>query len=53
MEMMNVRMVVGGDRNFHGLDVILFELSEAIGEPFRFYEKMEDVAARAMLTARR
>lgn len=52
-EMMSVRMVVGGNRSFHGLDVILFELSEAVGEPFPFCEKMEDVAAHAITTARR
>lgn len=52
-EMMNVRMVVGGDRDFHGLDVILFELSEAFGKPFPFYETMAEVANHAILTARR
>lgn len=52
-EMMDVRMVVGGDRGFYGLDVILFELSEAYGKPFPFYETMEDVAMNALLTARR
>ena len=51
-EMMNVRMVVGGDRSFHGLDVILFELSEAYGKPFLFYETMADVATNALLAAR-
>lgn len=51
-EMMNVRMVVGGDRRFHGLDVILFELSEAVGKPFPFYETMAEVADHAILTAR-
>ncbi len=51
-EMMNVRMVVGGDRGFHGLDVILFELGEAYGKPFPFYETMVDVATNAILTAR-
>jgi hypothetical protein len=51
-EMMNIRMVVGGDRSFHGLDVILFELSEAIGKPFPFYETMAEVADHAILTAR-
>ncbi len=51
-EMMNVRMVVGGNRGFHGLDVILFELSEAFGRPFPFYESMSEVVDRAILTAR-
>ena len=52
-EMMDVRVVVGGDRRFHGLDVILFELGEAIGRPFPFYENMAEVAENAILTARR
>ena len=52
-EMTSVRMVIGGDRRFYGLDVILFELNEAFGEPIPFYERMEDVAAQAVLTARR
>lgn len=51
LEMMNVRMVVGGDRNFHGLDVILFELSEAAGKAFPFFETMYDVVTHAMQTA--
>jgi hypothetical protein len=51
-EMMNVRMVVGGDRGFYGLDVILFELSEAYGKPFPFYETMRDVATNALMIAR-
>ncbi len=52
MEMMDVRMVVGGDRGFYGLDVILFELSEAFGKPFPFYETMEEVAEAAIQVAR-
>ncbi|MDD5710854.1 MAG: hypothetical protein PHV43_02015 [Candidatus Colwellbacteria bacterium] len=52
MEIMDVRMVVGGDRGFYGLDVILFELSEVLGKPFPFYETIEDVVAQAVLTAR-
>jgi hypothetical protein len=51
-EMMDVRLVIGGDRRFHGLDVILFELSEAVGKPFLFYETMAEVADNAILTAR-
>lgn len=51
-EMMSVRIVVGGDRRFHGLDVILFELSEAVGRPFPFFETMAEVADHAILTAR-
>jgi len=51
-EMMNgqVRVVVGGDRRFYGLDVILFELSEAFGTVFPFCETMEEVVERALLT---
>ncbi len=52
-EMMNVRMVVGGNRGFHGLGVILFELSEAIGKTFPFHETMEDVVTHAVATAQR
>ncbi len=52
-ETMNVRIVVGGDRNFHGLDVILFELSEAFGHHIPFYETMEEVAGKALLISRR
>ncbi|QQR64772.1 hypothetical protein IPH92_04410 [Candidatus Kaiserbacteria bacterium] len=51
-EMMDARIVVGGDRRFHGLDVILFELSEATGKQFPFYETMAEVADNALLTAR-
>lgn len=51
-ETINVRMVVGGNRGFHGLDVILFELSEAARKPFPFYETMAEVADHAAQTAR-
>ena len=51
-EMMKIRMVVGGHRDFHGLDVILLELSEAVGKPFPFYESMEEVVDHAIKTAR-
>lgn len=51
-EMMNVRMVVGGHRGFYGLDVILYELSEAFGKPFPFYETMAEVVDHAIVTAR-
>jgi hypothetical protein len=51
-EMMPVRLVVGGNRGFHGLDVILFELSEAFGRPCPFYETMEAVAENALRVAR-
>lgn len=51
-EMMGVRMVVGGDRGFYGLDVILFELSQAYGKPFPFYETMDEVVRQAIFTAR-
>ena len=50
-ETMNVRMVVGGDCAFYGLDVIMFELSEAFGERFPFYETTEDVVKHALLVA--
>lgn len=50
-EMMSVRMVVGGDKDFHGLDVILFELREAVGKEFPFHETMEEVVDHAILTA--
>ena len=52
-EMMDVRIVVAGDRRFHGLDVILFELSEAVGRSFPFYETMAEAADHAILTAQR
>lgn len=51
-EMMPTRLIVGGNRNFFGLDVILFELSEAIQKPVPFYESMKEVAEHALLTAR-
>lgn len=47
-EMTRVRIVMGGDRNFHGLDVILFELSEAFGRTFQFFETMAEVADHAI-----
>lgn len=52
-EMMNVRMVVGGDRGFYGLDVILFELSKAYERRFPFYETMDAVVRQAILMTRR
>lgn len=51
-EMMNVRIVVGGNRKFHGLDVILFELGAVFRDQFVFYESMESVAKQAILIAR-
>lgn len=51
-EMRNVRMVVGGSRDFHGLNVILFELSEAIGREFPFYESKKELVQEALLIAR-
>lgn len=47
-----VRMVVGGNRGFFGLDVILCELSQAYKKPFPFYETMDEVIENALLTAR-
>jgi len=52
-EMRDTRLVVGGDPSFHGLDVILYELSEAIEKPFPFYETMGEVAENALKIARR
>lgn len=51
-EMLPVRMVVGGSQHFHGLDVILFELSRAIGKPFPFYTTMAEVVDQALFNAR-
>lgn len=52
-EMMNVRMVVGGNRRFYGLDVIRFELNEAFRTPTPFHQTMEDVVLDALMVARR
>ncbi len=51
-EMTNVRLVIGGDPHFHGLDVILFELKEAIGRDFRFHETMLGVVCEALSIAK-
>lgn len=51
-EMTQTRVVVGGDRAFHGLDVILFEFSAASKEPFTFYETMPEVVSAALTKAR-
>lgn len=51
-EMTGVRLVLGGSRDFYGLESILFELSEAIERPFPFYESMAEVADHAVRTAR-
>lgn len=48
----DVRIVVGGDPNFHGLDVILFELAEAFGRPILFHRTMSDVVEHALQRAR-
>ncbi len=48
-EMMDVRIIVGGDPLFFGLDVILYELQEALGKPVMFFETMA-VAAEAAIT---
>lgn len=45
------RVVVGGDSHFHGLDVILDELSDAAGERVPFYERMSQVVGQASLIA--
>jgi hypothetical protein len=50
-EMMNTRIVLGGDEGFHGLDVILFELSEAVRGPFPFYKTMPEVIEAAIQVA--
>jgi hypothetical protein len=52
-EIMPARIVVGGDENFHGLDVILFELSEATRKPFPFYKTMSEVVEHALQIARK
>jgi len=52
VKMMNVRMVVGGKRNFHGLDVTFFELCVTFGVQFMLNRSLEDVARQAILTAR-
>jgi hypothetical protein len=51
-EMMEVRMVFGGDLDFYGLDVILFELGEATEKPFPFYTSMDDVVEQARIIAK-
>ncbi len=46
------RMVVGGNRSFYGLDVILNELADASGEnPYPFYEDMVELADAAYAMA--
>jgi hypothetical protein len=50
-ETLNARIVVGGDPGFYGLDVILFELSEATGSRFPFHETMEETAEHAIRIA--
>ncbi len=52
LEMMDVRIVLCGDPDFYGLDVILFELSAALGRPFPFYENMEEAVTQALRIAR-
>ena len=52
-EMMPTRVVVGGDKAFHGLDVILFEFRAAFRGTFPFYETMSEVVEAALTTARR
>lgn len=50
---LDTRIVVGGHPNFYGLDVILFELSAAIGKQFPFYKTMTEVVEAALRTARK
>ncbi|MDB5187968.1 MAG: hypothetical protein JWO50_488 [Candidatus Kaiserbacteria bacterium] len=51
-ELMGVRMVVGGDRNFYGLDVMLYELNAACEREVTFHTNMMDLVADALQTAR-
>lgn len=46
------RVVFGGETEFLGLSVILFELRAAMGETFKFYESMTDLVDRALQIAR-
>ncbi len=46
-----VRIVVGGNSNFHGLSVILFELKEAFAGNFVFYQTMNEVVEHALKIA--
>lgn len=48
----NVRLVMGGDRAFHGLDEILFEFTEAFGKPLVFHKTIKDVVCAAFDRAR-
>lgn len=53
LELMEVRMVVGGDRKFFGLDVILSELNMAYNQELPFYECMSDATSAALDIANR
>ncbi len=50
--LLNARVVIGGDRHFYGLDVILNEFADAAGtETFPFYETMHELAEAALIVA--
>jgi hypothetical protein len=52
-EMSEVRLAVGGEPGFHGLDVILFELRAALTANFPFFTSMRAVAQHALSVARK
>ena len=53
-DLLHARVVLGGDRRFHGLDVILNEFADAEGVvTFPFYESMAELAEAALAEARR
>lgn len=53
LEMLGARIVIGGDRRFFGLDVILNEFADASAQDsFPFYETMEDLVSAALFEAR-
>ena len=52
-EFFGARVVLGGDRRFYGLDVILNEFADAAGtDTFPFYESMSDLVGVALAEAR-
>jgi hypothetical protein len=48
----NMRVVIGGNPRFYGLEAILFELSNATGEEFPFHETKKETIDRAIVIAR-
>ncbi len=51
MESMDVRMVIGGNPSFYGLDVILRELNGATEKQVVFSETMEEIVDQALCVA--